>query len=79
MAEAAIGSLAMMAFLNPQIQRQGQVPWLGSRLSVKWYYFIPLLAAISGVHLALMISGSLLVKNDDRKDAGKRAEILANM
>ena len=53
MAEFAIGSIATMASRNPQIQVDGRVPYLGSHVDVKWYYLIPLLAGISGAHLAL--------------------------
>ena len=53
MAEFAIGSVSTMASRNRQIQVESLVPHLGSRLNVHWYFVIPLLASIAGVHLAL--------------------------
>lgn len=44
-----------MATRNPQIQVNGLVPYLGSYIEVKWYYLIPLVAGISGTHLALFM------------------------
>lgn len=58
MAEFAIGSLAFMASTNRQIDVKGMVPYLGSRIAVHWYYVIPLLAGISGVHLVLVLAGN---------------------
>ena len=55
MAEFAIGSISTMAYRNPQIPVNGLVPYLGSNIQVKWYYLIPLLAGISGAHLALFL------------------------
>ena len=55
MAEFAIGSISMMANRNPHISVEGLVPYLGSHIEVKWYYLIPLLAGVSGGHLALFL------------------------
>ena len=55
MAEFAIGSISSMAYRNPLIPVNSQVPYLGSHIEVKWYYLIPLLAGISGAHLALFL------------------------
>ena len=55
MAEFAIGSISTMAYRNPAIPVNSLVPYLGSRVEVKWYYLIPLLAGISGAHLALFL------------------------
>lgn len=69
MAEFAIGSLAVMADLNPQITVQGTVPILGYQLSVKWESLIPLVAGVAGVHfllviLMLLIARSVVVPDD---------------
>lgn len=55
MAEFAIGSISTMATRNPQISVNGSVPHLGSHVEVKWYYLIPLVAGISGAHLAVFM------------------------
>ena len=62
MAEFAFGSLSMMAYTNPQIKLPGLIPYLGSRLQVHWYYIIPLLVGIAGVHLVLFGSAVLLTR-----------------
>ena len=54
-AEFAIGSISTMASTNPLIQVNGRVPYLGSHIEVHWDYLIPLLAGISGAHLALFM------------------------
>lgn len=51
----AIGSLAVMADLNPQISGQGTVPILGYQLAVSWIRLIPLVASIAVVHLLLVV------------------------
>ena len=53
MAEFAIGSISTLAQRNPQLQMQGTVPHLGSRVSILWGYAIALLVGIAGVHLIL--------------------------
>ena len=55
MAEFAIASISTMATRNPPIRVDSLVPHLGSHVEVKWYYLIPLLAGISGAHLALFL------------------------
>ena len=55
MVEFAIGSISTMAYRNPTIQVNGKVPYLGSPIEVKWFYLIPLLAGISGAHMALFM------------------------
>ena len=55
MAEFAIGSISTMAYRNPLIPVNSLVPYLGSHIEVKWYYLIPLLAGISGAHLAVFL------------------------
>lgn len=64
MAEFAIGSISTMATRNPQIQVNGSVPYLGSHVEVKWYYLIPLVAGISGTHLALFLLNVRAIKVD---------------
>lgn len=56
MAEFTIGSLSTMASTNRQIQFEGLVPYLGSRLQVHWYHVTFLLAGIAGVHMALFVA-----------------------
>ena len=60
MAEFAIGSLSTMASTNRQIQFQSLVPYLGTRLQVHWYYVIPLVPGIAGVHLALFVATAVI-------------------
>lgn len=55
MSEFAIGSLAVMADLNPQTSRQGTVPILGYQVSVSWGMLISLLAGIAVVHFTLVV------------------------
>ena len=65
MAEFAIGSISTMATRNPQIHVESHwVPYLGSHIEVKWYYLIPLVASISGTHLALFILNICATKVD---------------
>ena len=56
MAEFAIGSIANLAKKSIQIQMQGTVPYLGSRIGVSWDIAIPLLVGIAGVHFLLFVS-----------------------
>jgi hypothetical protein len=56
MAEFAISSIATMATKNLQVQIEGTVPYLGSRVKVYWPYVFALFACIAGVHLALLAS-----------------------
>lgn len=55
MSEFAIGSLAVMADLNPQTSGQGTVPILGYRVSVGWGMLISLLAGVVVVHFILVV------------------------
>ena len=69
MSEFTIGSLASMAYLNPQIPRQGTLPDLASRLSVEWRYVIILAVCIVCVHcilvaLMIWIARSVVVASD---------------
>lgn len=54
MAKFALQSLITMVQRNPQIRIRGSVPYLGSRLTVYWQFFIPLLSCIVGLHFALL-------------------------
>ena len=65
MAEFALGSLATMARLNPLIETQGMVPYLGSRLDVHWNYMIILVIGIAAVHLLLLVGSIIFYKLDD--------------
>lgn len=55
MARFALQSLATMISRNPQVRIRGSVPHLGSRLTVYWKFFTPLLSCIVGVHFSLLI------------------------
>ena len=57
-ARFAIGTLSTLASTNPQIEVEGMVPHLGSRLQIHWYYLIPLLVGICAFHLALVLLGN---------------------
>lgn len=65
MAEFALRSLATMAERNPSIRISGQVPHLGSRLSIynHWRYVVALLACIIGVHFALLVASAWVTKS----------------
>lgn len=69
MSKFAIGSLAAMANLNPQFQKQGTLPVLGYSLSVEWKYVIVLAVCVVCVHcilvgLMLWIARSVVVAYD---------------
>ncbi|MCJ1427942.1 hypothetical protein MMC29_005849 [Sticta canariensis] len=69
MSEFAIGSLASMANLNPQLKQQGTLPVLAFSLSVKWVYVIILAVCIVCAHcilvaLMLWIARSVVVAHD---------------
>ena len=53
MAEFAIGSLSTMVSKNPPIIIDGTVPFLGSRVSVRWGSLNALLAVIVVTHFAV--------------------------
>lgn len=55
MSEFAIGSLAVMAELNPQIYGPGTLPIIGYQLSVSWGLLVPLVASIAGAHFLLVV------------------------
>ena len=55
MARFAMGSIAGMVELNPQVKRPGLVPLMGYKLSVHWNFMIPLLCIIVGSHAILML------------------------
>lgn len=57
-AEHAIISLKVMVARNLQIEMNGTVPYLGTRLSVKWKFLLPLLMcmiAVDGVVIGLAL------------------------
>lgn len=53
MAEFAIGSLTTMISKNPQIEINGKIPFLGSRVSVRWASFSALLTFIVVAHFVV--------------------------
>ncbi|KAL9034354.1 MAG: hypothetical protein Q9214_007082, partial [Letrouitia sp. 1 TL-2023] len=60
-AQFAIGSLSVMASVNPPTEIPSpRSPTLGYHLSVHWDFFIAILAAISGVHFLLMYATVVL-------------------
>lgn len=70
MAKFAIGSLAFMAYTNrPNPIPNRMVPYLGSRLTVHWPFFISLVVVIPAFHLLLfcaaihMSSGVIIIDN----------------
>lgn len=67
MAEFAIGSIATMANSNPKIEIPGFVPHLGSHLTVRRAYLLPLLVGIALVH-SLLVLGSIWFH---RRDLGR--------
>ena len=62
MAEHAIVSLAQMVSRNPSIQTPGQVPHLGSKVSVRWAYFEALMATIVAVDTLIIAFSYLAIK-----------------
>lgn len=76
MAEFAIGSISNLAKKNPQLQMQGLVPYVGSRLEVFWGIAITLLVGIVGVHLLLFTivvyaSRVVVIKDDSNLSAAR--------
>lgn len=69
MAEFALGSLALLATQTPKIQVNGDVPHLGSNLSIHWGNVIALCAGIVGAHLAIFAAaiyiGRLVIIRDE--------------
>lgn len=51
----AMSSLAFMVDHNPYLQVQGQVPHLGSNVSVHWTYLVLILAGIASTHLVMWV------------------------
>lgn len=78
MAKFALLSLATMVRRNPSVQIRGRVPYLGSRLTVYWQYFIALLSCIVGVHFALFVVIVLWVKRR-AEDGGMGSLIAGNI
>lgn len=69
MSKFAIGSLAGMTNLNPQLSERGTLPILGYSLSVEWNYVIALAVCVVCVHcilvgLMLWIARSVVVAHD---------------
>ena len=52
-----------MVARNPPIQMDGNVPHLGSKLSVKWKYFEALLACIVAVDSLVIALSYLAIKS----------------
>lgn len=55
MSEFAIGSLAVMAHVNPQIFREGNFPIPGYQLSVRWNELIYLFPGVVAIHFILVV------------------------
>lgn len=68
-AEHAIVSLAQMVERNPRILTPGLVPYLGSKLSVRWKYFIALLACMLAIDTLLLALSIFFLESesDDNK------------
>lgn len=67
-AEHAIVSLAQMVERNRPIHLPGLVPYLGSKLSVRWKYFIALLSCLFAVDtLLILLSIFFLVRETDKE------------
>ncbi|KAG8531175.1 uncharacterized protein KY384_004533 [Bacidia gigantensis] len=62
MAQSAIGAISTMVDLNPQIRIAGTVPYLGSRVIVKWKYFEALMACIVAAHSVVVALNYVAIK-----------------
>ena len=62
MAEHAIVSLAQMVERNPSIRTPGMVPYLGSKISVRWAYFEALMASIVAVDSLIVVLSYIAIK-----------------
>ena len=72
-AEHAIVSLAQMVERNPQILTPGLVPYLGSKLSVRWKYFVALLACMFAVDTLLLALSIFFLESEwDKNKTGFR-------
>ena len=71
-AEHAIVSLAQMVERNPQILTPGLVPYLGSKLSVRWKYFEALLACIFAMDTLLLALSIFFLETEMDKQRGFR-------
>lgn len=57
---------------NPTIMTPGLVPYLGSKLSVRWKYFITLLACIIAVDTLLIALSIYFLETETDKERGSR-------
>ena len=71
----ALGSLANMAALNPTIEIDGDVPYLGHRVKVYEPWFAILWACIAGTHFAVTVLVMIWVREGYNDGANYGGEL----